>query len=75
MTCVASCARLHGDITETPPILFWRLSKAHARSATVLVDELDAGGLQGSQDCGIIGNGQGSRPLRQFRPSNSYNAS
>jgi hypothetical protein len=39
------------------PLLLWRLSKAHAWSATVLLDELDAGSLQGSSDCLIIGSG------------------
>jgi hypothetical protein len=28
------------------PFLFWRLSKAHTWSATVLVDELDASGFE-----------------------------
>jgi hypothetical protein len=39
------------------PLLLGRLSKAHAWSATVRVDELDAGSLQGSSDCLIIGSG------------------
>jgi hypothetical protein len=32
----------------------WRLPKAYTGSATVLVDELDARGLQGSSDCLIV---------------------
>jgi hypothetical protein len=36
------------------PLRLWRLSKAHAWSATVLVDELDARELQGSANCLIV---------------------
>jgi hypothetical protein len=36
------------------PLLLWRRPKAHAWSATVLVDELDARGLLGSADCLIV---------------------
>jgi len=50
MTCVASCARFHGNITEASPILTSSALAAFegVRGPTVLVDELDAGGLLAS---------------------------
>ena len=39
-----------GKTSPFSPLLPWRLSKAHAWSATVLVDELNAGGLDCSND-------------------------
>ena len=49
MTGVASCGRLPGNIRrrrQISSLLFWRLSKAYAGSATVLLDELKARELQ-----------------------------
>jgi hypothetical protein len=36
------------------PLLLWRLSKANAGSATVLVDELDAGGFESPANREIV---------------------
>jgi hypothetical protein len=40
-------------VVALPPLL-WRLSQAHAWSATVLVDELDARRFQGAANCQIV---------------------
>jgi hypothetical protein len=44
------------------PFLLWRLSKAHTRSAPVLVDELHASFLKGSSD-DVKGRPTWSAPL------------
>ena len=57
-------------VAELSSLLLWELPKSYARSATVLVDELDPGELQGATDCLIIGRGERGDLDGQLCPAN-----
>jgi hypothetical protein len=72
MTCVAGCARLHGNSRrrrQTSPLLFWRLSKAYAGSATVLLDELKARELQDGTKRRVVRSIDRDFQLNSFYPT------
>jgi len=72
MTGVASCGRLPGNIRrrrQISSLLFWRLSKAYAGSATVLLDELKARELQDGTKRRVVRSSDRDFQLNSFYPT------
>jgi hypothetical protein len=44
-----------GFLWSIPLFSLWRPAQAHARPAAILVNELDAGGFQGTSDGELVG--------------------
>jgi len=49
----------------------WRPTKAHARSAAILVNELDAGSFQRSAQSGFISERNWDFPINDLNPTDS----